>query len=560
MESCENVEKFHAKTQPGCFLVLAVNFSLRDNRINGTCNAPLRIAAALSLDDFLRTFERGAAFDYNAYSDDVLGRLYYRDCAGSKVRVQFGGKVMTEETVKNEYAAWIGIDWADEEHAVCLRPAGSDKTEHSQVKQKPEVIQEWIHQLRNRFHGGKIAVALEQSRGALIYMLMNFDFLVLFPVNPKTLKKYREALRSSGAKDDPADAELLLDFLQTHLKRLRPWKPEDEQTRKLRMLVEFRRKVVDEGSSLSRQMEQYLKGYFPQALEWITDLKTVMACDFLMKWPSLQALKKAKPAQLRKFYRKHNCRNNEVIERRISEILPAVALTHDEAIISASVLMIQAQVSQLRELLAAVERFDKQIQNTFESYPDRFLYESLPAAGPVLEPRLAVAMGLDRDRYQDAIQLQQFSGTAPVTNTSGKKRWVHWRWACPKFVRQTFHEFAGCSIPVSLWAKAYYQQQRAKGKDHHAALRSLSFKWQRIIFRCWKDGKPYDEKKYLEVLKRRNSPLVKLLNLPKPPKAPKSSHSSWTNAGEIITELRQNFVKNNVEKPKKEHKNIEKNT
>ncbi len=311
-----------------------------------------------------------------------------------------------------------------------------------------------------------------------MHMLMNFDFLALFPINPKTIKKYREALRSSGAKDDPSDAELLLDFLQTHRKHLRVWKPEEMQTRKLRMLVEFRRKLVDEASGVSRRIEQLLKCYYPQALDWLEDLKTAMACDFLIKWPSLKAIKKAKPAQLRKFYWQHNCRNKDLIERRIAEVQPAVALTQDEAIISVSMLMIQALVPQMRELLAGVQRFDAQIQETFDAHPDRFLYDSLPGAGPALKPRLAAAMGTDKDRYQDAIQLQQFSGVAPVTVTSGKNRWVHWRWACPKFVRQSFHEFAGCSIPASLWAKAYYQQQRARGKGHHAALRALSFKWQ----------------------------------------------------------------------------------
>ncbi len=51
--------------------------------------------------------------------------------------------------------------------------------------------------------------------------------------------------------------------------------------------------------------------------------------------------------------------------------------------------------------------------------------------------------------------------------------WVHFRWACPKFLRQTFHEWAAHSIPYSAWAQAYYQQQIAKGNGHHAAVRSL---------------------------------------------------------------------------------------
>ena len=84
---------------------------------------------------------------------------------------------------------------------------------------------------------------------------------------------------------------------------------------------------------------------------------------------------------------------------------------------------------------------------------------------------------------------------------------MHSRWVCPKFLRQTFHEFAGHSIPHSEWAKAYYEHLRKdEKKDHHAAVRSLAFKWIRIIFRCWKDGKPYEEQIYLQSLRRRIAP------------------------------------------------------
>jgi hypothetical protein len=102
--------------------------------------------------------------------------------------------------------------------------------------------------------------------------------------------------------------------------------------------------------------------------------------------------------------------------------------------------------------------------------------------------------------------MQRYSGIAPVKQSSGKREWVHFRFACPKFLHQTFHEFASHSIAHSEWAKAYYEHLRHdKKKDHHAAVRSLAFKWIRILFRCWKDGKPYDEEIYLQSLRRRGA-------------------------------------------------------
>ena len=128
----------------------------------------------------------------------------------------------------------------------------------------------------------------------------------------------------------------------------------------------------------------------------------------------------------------------------------------------------------------------------FGDHRDHQLFESLPGAGKALAPRLLAAMGSDRNRFELAIEIQQLSGIAPVTESSGKSSWVHRRQACPVFLRQTFHEFAKESIKQSAWARAFYDQQRAKGNQHNAALRSLAFKWIRIIFRCWKDSVPYD--------------------------------------------------------------------
>ena len=118
-------------------------------------------------------------------------------------------------------------------------------------------------------------------------------------------------------------------------------------------------------------------------------------------------------------------------------------------------------------------------------------------------PRLIAAFGTQRDRYASASAMQCHAGIAPVVESSGKQRWVHWRWACPKFLRQTFHEWAWLSTRQSEWAKNFYDQQRGKGKSHHAAIRALAFKWIRILFRCWKDSVPYDEARYASALQKR---------------------------------------------------------
>jgi hypothetical protein len=125
-----------------------------------------------------------------------------------------------------------------------------------------------------------------------------------------------------------------------------------------------------------------------------------------------------------------------------------------------------------------------------------------------LAPRLLTAFGEQRERYPNASDLQRYAGVAPVTQRSGNSHWVHWRWSCPTFLRQSFVEWAALTIPRSFWANAFYRQQRAAGKSHQSALRSLAYKWIRIIHRCWIDRQPYDESIYLNALKKRGSPLL----------------------------------------------------
>jgi transposase len=413
-------------------------------------------------------------------------------------------------------AAWVGLDWADQQHQVCLYDVATSQVESSRLEQSAEALQEWLGQLRARYGGAKVAIVLEQSRGPVLYGLMSCDFVVLYPVNPESLANYRKAFFPSGAKSDPSDAALLMEMVRKNPERFRLWMPGDAETRSLQLLTEGRRKLVNQKTSLTNQLTSLLKGYYPQALEWAGELDSEQACDFLEKWPTLADLQKAKPARLRQFYLRSGRPRPDRLEQRLQQIRQALPLTSDPAVVLSGSMMVQALVAQLRPLLAAIAQFDQQIALLFRKHPDRPLFESLPGAGAVLAPRLLAAFGADRDRFQSAIEMQQLSGIAPVTEKSGSLEWVHWRLACPKFLRQTFQEFADHSRKYCDWAKAYYQQQRTRGKKHQAAVRSLAYKWIRIMFRCWKDHRPYDSGIYLSALSDRRSPLLaSIMALPK---------------------------------------------
>ncbi len=420
---------------------------------------------SLSLDDWIETFERGRALESTTDAQMLsLRRLHYK---GYRRLPQACSPISAKEMKDMaspipDVVAWVGLDWADQQHHGRLQAVGSSHVESFVLPQRPTGLQDWVGQLRTRFPLGHVAIALEQSRGPLVYALMNYDFLLLYPVPPKTL-------------------------------------------------AEQRRKLVNDRTRLTNRLTSLLKDAFPQALEWAGELSTARACEFLRRWPSLQSLQGARRSAVRHFYLQQGWKDPTTLGQRLDQIRQAQPLTSDPAVLQVSALMVELLAQQLQALLPALERIEKAIAQLFAAHADQSLWDSFPGAGAALAPRLLAAFGTDRQRYQEAREMQQFSGIAPVTERSGKQHWVHWRWACPKFLRQTFHEYAAHSRRWSPWAQTYYQQQIEKGAGHHAAVRALAFKWIRILYRCWQDRTPYDEQRYLKALERRGSPLLKRL-------------------------------------------------
>jgi transposase len=426
-----------------------------------------------------------------------------------------------------EFLAFVGLDWGDKKHAWALQAEGSTKLEKGEIRHTPEAIEEWVAQLGRRFPNGRIAVALEQSRGPLVFALTKYEQLTLFPIHPNSAADYRRIFRPSGAKSDGPDASMHLDMLLRHRDKLRPLTTDTVETRTLQFLVEDRRQLVDQRTRLVQRLVADLKAYYPQVLEWFEHVYALVTLDFLDRWPSVEELQKTKAATLTRFLKEHQCRDEVKNQQRIEAMQKAVAATHDRAVTQAGRCAVRAAVRLLRDLNQSIQEYDLEIEALAKAHPDFPIFDSLPGAGAALAPRLIAAFGTQRDRWQSAAELQRYSGIAPVTESSGNQHWVHWRWSCPKFLRQSFHEWAAQSISHCDWAAAYYQVQREeKKKSHHAAVRSLAYKWIRIAFRCWKDGKPYDDSHYEASLTRRKKTTPQPTN-PSPFDLP----IQWTSCG-----------------------------
>jgi Transposase/Transposase IS116/IS110/IS902 family len=405
------------------------------------------------------------------------------------------------------YQATVGIDWADQKHDVFVRFTNGDSYRRK-IGSRPEAIQEWLLELRSACAEGKIAIAVEQRRGALFYQLCtHLHWIDLYPINPHSLSSFRLTFFSSRAKDDPVDSRLLEELVRTHCDRLRLYQPVTTTERKLDLYCRQRRSLLDLATKTELKLVSTLKQYFPLVVNLFAavGMKSDIALDFLSRWQTLQELRSAKTHTVRSFFYAHNSRSQSLIKKRLQQIAEAHEVTDDHALTEPMILTTKCLVGQLRQFKQSINEFDRKIKELFKSHPDHFLFETLPGAGEKLAPRLLSLFGSDRSRWTDATDLQKYSGIAPVVERSGKSLWVHRRLSRPIFVCQTFHEFAQQSTRFSSWADQFYRRQREKGKSHHSAIRSLAFKWIRIVFACWKANTPYDESLYINALIKRNS-------------------------------------------------------
>src|ERR1700686_5372982 len=206
-----------------------------------------------------------------------------------------------------QFQAFVGIDWADTKHDICLQQAGDDRREFDCIPHQVTRIDEWAKALHQRF-GGPIAIALELARGPIVSVLQKHAFFTLFPINPSMLAKYRVGFKPSRAKDDPTDAELALDLLLRHPERFTPLKPQSAAMRSLLSLIEQRRELVNDKTRFTNRLTSTLKQYYPQALEWFEDIDTVLFCDFLTRWPTLQAVRGMRSKSSAPFFHAQFCR------------------------------------------------------------------------------------------------------------------------------------------------------------------------------------------------------------------------------------------------------------
>jgi transposase len=407
-----------------------------------------------------------------------------------------------------ELTHYAGFDWAKDHHAVVVVNAegalvADFEFEHS--------LEGWKSFADKTSAWPNLAMAIETSQGAAVDQLLQREYTV-YPVNPVAAKSYRERKAPSGTKTDHLDAWGLADALRVDGQGWKPLQPMDAMTQQLRLLCRDEVSLIEQRTALANQLEQALAEYYPAALEAFDDWTDAFTWEFVLAFPTPQALVSAGKRRWEKFLHTHKLWRAETVEKRLKLFAKADQFKASEPIIRAKSQLAVSLCKLLCALRQQLKIYRKEIEALFREHPDHELFGSLPGAKKVLAPRLLGAVGNDPDRYGSQEVLQCIAGTAPVSYQSGKFNKARIRWACDKFLRHTVHLWADCFRKASAWGQTYYQQKRAQGMTHACALRCLGQRLLKILHRMLVTRKPYDGELHSRNQQKHGSWVLSLVN------------------------------------------------
>ena len=204
---------------------------------------------------------------------------------------------------------YLGLDWADEAHAVWVVDERGEKIWGGKVEQTAEGLAEFGRRLYEWRSGGiEVWAALEKPEGRIVDFLLDHGVIV-YPVNPKAVDRARDRFRASSSKSDPFDARVLADFLRTDHGHLHPLVPNSPEAQELKLLTTDHQRLVQQQTRLINQLTITLKEYNPRVLEMFSDLNTPVALDFLSGYPTPSALAQLTPEAWQRFVREHRLHN-----------------------------------------------------------------------------------------------------------------------------------------------------------------------------------------------------------------------------------------------------------
>lgn len=387
-----------------------------------------------------------------------------------------------------------GIDWASEEHALCVVDAAGGKLAGELFSHEEAGIRELLARMRVL---GVERVALERPDGLLVDRLLEAGFTVL-PVHPNALKATRPRYEAAGGKSDGFDAFCLAELARTDSHRLRALAPDSDETKALRALTRTREDLVKARVRLGNELRAQLQAFWPGAAEIFFDVDSSIALAFLERYPSPADAQGLGVKRLEGFLARHRYSGRrpaaELLDRLRSAPEGRAGALETEARRGA----VLGLVAALRPIVAQISELTSQIAGAVRAHPDGQVFLPLfkDPKSTITAARLVAEIGDDRGRYPSAEALAADAGMSPVARESGKRKVAAFRWACDKRLREAVACLADSTRHHHPWAREVYARARSRGLDHPHAIRVLGRAWLRVLWRCWQDEVPYDPTKH----------------------------------------------------------------
>jgi transposase len=388
-------------------------------------------------------------------------------------------------------AHFVGLDWGAAAHAVCVVDASGQAVARFEVAHTADGLAELRRRLARFGDPAELPVAVERPSGLLVDALVDAGHPVV-PIHPNAVKAARPRYRMSGAKSDSADGYLLADLLRTDGHRFPRLRPQSDEIRALRALVRGRDDLVATRVQLANQLRALLDTYWPGAAAIFADVDSPIALAFVRRYPTPDSARRLGERRLAGFLASHGyCGRRspaELLARLRAAPAGLVGAEQQEACGEVA----RALAATLERLVAQVALLTAGVRHAVASLPEGRIVMSFPRAGQVCAAGIVAELGSVRERFPAADALAMEAGCAPVTKQSGKSRSVVFRWACNRRLRAAVTCFADNSRHASPWAAGLYNRARGRGCDHPHAIRVLARAWIRVLWRAWRDGKPYD--------------------------------------------------------------------
>ena len=380
-----------------------------------------------------------------------------------------------------------GVDWAKDDHAVCIVDADGEILDRFTVEHTAAGLKRLI----SRLLGAEVSeVGIERGDGPVVEALLTAGLIVLV-IAPNQLKNLRGRYGSAGNKDDRYDAYVLADVVRTDRRRLTHLTRSTPATIALRSSVRARRDLVEHRVAAANQLRAHLQIVLPGIVGLFSALDSQTSLAFLERFNTQAKVDWLTPARLRAWLTKVGY-SGKVPPEALHQRLVAAPRGTTDVDAEAHAATTLAFVAVLRTLNIQIAALADSIADQFEAHPDAHIVKSLPRAGTLRAARLLAEIGDARGRFPTAESLACLAGVAPSTRQSGKVKAVTFRWSADHQLRDALCDFAGDCRRANPWAEDLYQRARARGHDHPHAVRILGRAWANIIWRCWQDGVAYD--------------------------------------------------------------------